>query len=136
MLNSYGYMFELCISSLVCALIGYASHIIVPMVKVTLLVRYNLDTHNHVFVLKHDTKCLCMHVKFAHAWLTHSPFIWQLHSIWKQENSRTVRLCPSLIMKDYNCIYLLCSCQSMAIYYIYNQTFLGLYTPLSITQKH
>ena len=49
----------------------------------------------------------------------------------KQENGRTVRLCLFL-MKDYNCSCPLCSCQSMAIYYTYNQTsFLGFCAPSS-----
>ena len=46
----------------------------------------------------------------------------------KQENGRTMRLCP---MKDYNCGCPLCSSQSMAIYYTYNQTFLGFYVASS-----
>ena len=42
-----------------------------------------------------------------------------------QTRKRLNREVLSFTMKDYNCSCRLCSCQSMVVYYTYNQTFLG-----------
>ena len=58
----------------------------------------------------------------------------KLYTYISKTRKRWKREALSFTMKDYNCIYLLCSCQSTAIYNIYNQTFLGFCTPSSQMQ--
>ena len=61
-------------------------------------------------------------------------FMWGPHT-W-QSRTRKRQNCEALssLMKDYNCRCPLCSCQSMTIYYTYNQTILGFCTPSSQMQ--